>query len=251
MASYVPPKRATAWVGYTALLSTATGEVASAPTLAAGDVTISKDGGAFANLTTLPDVYPAAGKAVRIRLSATEMTADNIIVVFADQTAPAEWDDQVITLQTAAQQVDDLATPVQIAAQVAAALTGTALTITRGDTLSQDFSGLGSLAARTKLHFTVKASYREADTAAIIQIEETAGLLYLNGAAATSAAAGDILVTDAATGALTITLTAAATAALSVASNLVYDLQQETASAVTTLTAGTCAIAGDVTRAVT
>jgi hypothetical protein len=143
------------------------------------------------------------------------------------------------------------ATPVQIAAQVAAALTGTALTITRGDSLSVAFTGLGSLASCTKLHFTVKTSYRDADTAAIIQIEETAGLLYLNGAAATSAAAGDIAVTDAAAGDLTITLTAAATAALSVASNLVYDIQQTTAGAVTTLTAGTCAIAGDVTRAVT
>lgn len=84
------------------------------PTLAAGDVTISKDGGAFANLTTLPVVTPAAGRAVKVTVSATEMTADNVVVIFSDASG-AEWDDLLISIATAATQIDDLATAAALA----------------------------------------------------------------------------------------------------------------------------------------
>lgn len=107
MPSYVPPKRGTAWVGYTALVSQADTKLLQAnPTLAAGDVKISKDGGAFANLATLPDAEPDAGAAVRIQLSAAEMTADNIVILFVD-AAGAEWCSQCITLQTSAGTIDE------------------------------------------------------------------------------------------------------------------------------------------------
>lgn len=69
------------------------GRFKSNPTLAAGDVKISKDGGAFANLNTLPSVTPASGRGVAVVLSATEMTADKVLVVFSDQTDPPEWCD--------------------------------------------------------------------------------------------------------------------------------------------------------------
>jgi hypothetical protein len=67
------------------------GEVVTNPTLATGDVTISKDGGAFANLATLPVVAPAGGNQVQVDLSATEMNADEINIEFLD-AAGAEWD---------------------------------------------------------------------------------------------------------------------------------------------------------------
>lgn len=70
------------------------------PTLAAGDVKISKDFGAFANLTTLPSVAPAAGVQVNLSLSATEMNADVVTVVFIDQTSPKEWADFSISIPT-------------------------------------------------------------------------------------------------------------------------------------------------------
>lgn len=112
MATYTPPKRATAWIGYISLSSAAVASNLQAnPTLAAGDVKVSIDGGAFANLTTLPAVTPAAGIAVKVQLSASEMTGDNIFVVFVDQTATKEWCDYSFTLQTAARQIDDLAYP--------------------------------------------------------------------------------------------------------------------------------------------
>jgi len=58
-------------------------------------------------------VFPAAGAGVRVQLSVAEMTADNVVVRFADQ-AGAEWCDQSITIQTTAQQIDDLATPATV-----------------------------------------------------------------------------------------------------------------------------------------
>ena len=116
MATYVPPKKNTALVFYTALTDASDTTLLKAnPTIAvSGDVKVSKDGGAFADLTTTPDVYPAAGYAVRVQLSADEMNADNIVVYFHDAVG-AEWCDQLINIQTAAQQVDDLATQASIA----------------------------------------------------------------------------------------------------------------------------------------
>ncbi len=76
------------------------GNFKSNPTIASGDFKISKDGGAFANLTTLPSVSPASGVAVAVSLSATEMNADNIIVVAQDQTSPKEWSDFAFSIPT-------------------------------------------------------------------------------------------------------------------------------------------------------
>jgi hypothetical protein len=94
------PKKAQAYTFYLGLLTQADTRLLKAnPTLAAGDVKVSKDGGAFANLTTLPDAYPAAGRAVRVQLSAPEMTADNVVVVFTD-AAGAEWCDALVSITT-------------------------------------------------------------------------------------------------------------------------------------------------------
>lgn len=82
------------------------GQFKANPTLAAGDVKVSKDGGAFANLTTLPDVHPAAGIMVRIQLTASEMDADEVIVQFRD-AAGDEWTDKVIAIQTRAHTLDE------------------------------------------------------------------------------------------------------------------------------------------------
>lgn len=114
MATYQPPKRGVEYIFYTSLVSQADAKLLKAnPTLAAGDVVISKDGGAFANLTTLPTVTPAAGKGVKVTVSATEMTADNVLIIFSD-AAGAEWCDLSINVATSAQQIDDLATQASV-----------------------------------------------------------------------------------------------------------------------------------------
>lgn len=84
---------------YTILLEAGSRDAKANPTLATGDVQISKDGGAFANLATLPTVSPASGVQVKIVLSATECQAKDITIRFKDQTATAEWEEQTIIFE--------------------------------------------------------------------------------------------------------------------------------------------------------
>lgn len=85
---------------YTVLRTAGSTVIKANPTLAAGDVKISKDGGAFANLATLPDAYPAAGSQVRIQLAVAELQCKYATIIFHDQTATAEWDDNAVEIQT-------------------------------------------------------------------------------------------------------------------------------------------------------
>lgn len=111
MADYPIPKSGAAYIFYAGLPSQASVNIFQAnPALAAGDFKVSIDGGALANLATLPTVTPAAGKMVKFSLSAAEMTGDNITVVCSD-AAGAEWADQIFNIQTSARGVADLAFP--------------------------------------------------------------------------------------------------------------------------------------------
>jgi hypothetical protein len=124
---------------------------------------------------------------------------------------------------------------------------GAALSLRRGDTAVFEFTGLGDLTARTKLWFGVKRNPQEdADGESLVLIEETSGLLYLNGAAGT-ANQGEIDV--AGVGVADVELAAAATAALPVG-RFTYEIQMLTAEGVSTLTAGYFRVSPDVVRAV-
>jgi len=129
---------------------------------------------------------------------------------------------------------------------------GGKLTIHRGETMSVTLTGLGDLSARSKLWFTLKGDKSQADSAAIIMIEETAGLVYLNGADASARSAnGSITVDDEDDGDITVTLVPAEADDLAVTGGLFYDVQMLTsAGAVSTLTADAAAVTADVTRAV-
>lgn len=107
------PKKNVAWTFYTALEAAAGGSYQANPTLAAGDAQVSIDGGAFANLGTLPDVDPNSGRAVKVVLAQAEMNGDNIVVQFVDQ-AGAEWKEQIIAITTTVQTEDDLATQTSV-----------------------------------------------------------------------------------------------------------------------------------------
>lgn len=69
------------------------------PTLAAGDVKISKDDGAFVNLATLPTVTPSGDTSVKIVLSAPELECKRAVIRFVD-SATKEWEDQEIIIET-------------------------------------------------------------------------------------------------------------------------------------------------------
>ncbi len=115
MPTYNTPKRGVAFKMYVGLVDQSNTKLLKAnPTIASGDFQISKDGGAFTNLTTLPSANPASGRAVMIDLSASEMTADNIVIQCVDGSG-AEWCDQRSNLQTTASQLDDLATAANLA----------------------------------------------------------------------------------------------------------------------------------------
>jgi hypothetical protein len=102
-APYNPPVKNEDFICYIALEDlNVPGNFKSSPTIAAGDFQVSKDGGAFANLTTLPTVGPAASEMVAITLSATEMNADNVVVRCKDQTSPKEWADLIFNIVTTA-----------------------------------------------------------------------------------------------------------------------------------------------------
>lgn len=111
MANYPFPVKNTAYIFYVGLIDQSNTKVLKAnPTLASGDFQVSIDGGAFANLGTLPTVTPAAGTSVKVTMASGEMNGDNIVIACID-AAGAQWCDQFINIQTATRGLDDLAFP--------------------------------------------------------------------------------------------------------------------------------------------
>ncbi len=111
MPSYVTPRKNAEFIFYDTLVDQADTKLfKSNPTLASGDFKVSIDGGSFNNPSTLPTVTPAAGKAIKVTLSAAEMNGDNIMLIASD-AAGAEWCDKSWSIQTSVRQIDDLAYP--------------------------------------------------------------------------------------------------------------------------------------------
>lgn len=285
MASYITPKKATEFIFYVTLTSQSSRpDIQSNPTLASGDVTISKDGGAFANLATLPAVTPASGKGVKVTVSSTEMNADNVLIIFSD-VAGDQWDDVSILIQTTAQQIDDLATVAGVWAAATRTLTSFGSLVTdivaaitavsaqviaalspdsnndieryRGDTWSLGWTDIGSLSSYVTLDFTIKDPNRlyDNDANAVLKIRKNAsglneGLLFLNGSTdGVTAGWGAITIDDAASGDITIAVNNNATYQLPPGVYL-YDLQVVKSTGTTTLVIGSFTIFEDVTRAI-
>lgn len=83
---------------------TKSGDAVSSPTLAAGDVRISKDGGAFNNVGTLPagvsaDTYEYA-QALTGGVGG-ETDCDEAIISYRDQTAPSAWNPFTVVIRFA------------------------------------------------------------------------------------------------------------------------------------------------------
>lgn len=171
------------------------------------------------------------------------------------------------TLETLSDQIDGISTGggssaaeiwaysvrtlTQSAASVVATVSGSDITCTRGDSLSASLTDVGALTGYSKIYFTVKRDHDDADAVSIIQIEKTAGLKYIDGGAATTAANGSITISDEATGDITVALDEAETAKLDPGVYF-YDVQiVRSAGTVSTLTEGSFTVSADVTRAVT
>lgn len=163
----------------------------------------------------------------------------------AAQIAAATWANSTRTLT-------------QTAAEIASVLSGDDLTIHRGDTLTISFTSLGSVAARSKLWFSVKSSASDADANAQINVlvtnpanATTDGLQYIAGTTATTKANASITVNDEDDGDITVVVKAVEVAKLSAPmDDWVYDMQMlDTSGNISTLTSGTAVMAADVSRA--
>jgi len=160
MASNVPPKKNAEFIFYVSLRDQSNTKLFKAnPTLAAGDVKVSTDGGAEANIATLPAVTPAGSRRVKVTLSASEMNGDNVQVTFSDATG-SEWCDLTVNIQTSVRQVDDLAFPTT---------SGRSIDVTAGGNVGLDWANIESPTTVVVLSgTTVKtATDVEADTADI------------------------------------------------------------------------------------
>jgi hypothetical protein len=113
-------------------------------------------------------------------------------------------------------------------------------------------TGLGDISGRDLLYFTVKEDIERADGSAqtILQIEETAGLIWIGGEAAANPALGTLVVNDAVAGNITITVDETVTGLPSMDGR--YDVKMITAAGVASvLSISTFHILEAVTRAVT
>ena len=353
MPSYVTPLRATEFIFYIGLVSRADNNILiTNPTLAPGDFLVTTDGNGFTNLDTTPIVDPAGGTAVKVTVSIAEMTGDNIFVVGED-VAGAEWVSMFAIIQTAAVQMNDLASAADIAIAVWAAggrtltsygtlvadvttavwgaavrdlttfgtlvadvadavwdeliaghagigsfgesitdiptdvwaagtrtltslaglacdlwacptrtltqalstsrnISSTSIDIDAADYMELNISGLGDLTGRTKLWMTLKKSKEDVDASAWFQIEETAGLVYINGTAAGTPANGSITVTNVLRGDITVELDGVETLKLTNAEGKGYfDIKWiNAAGKQLTLRRGKTTVIADITRAV-
>ena len=134
------PRKNVAYTFYMALVESSTGSFKVDPTIAAGDFQVSKDGGAFANLTTTPTVEPSGSVSVKVELSADEMNADKVFITAIDASG-AEWNDSIQFIDTVDEQLNELWQLQGLDSDNAMTVTTTSRTV--GD-ISQLISGDGS-----------------------------------------------------------------------------------------------------------
>lgn len=115
-------------------------------------------------------------------------------------------------------------------------------TVYRGDTLSRTFSTIAADGTITKCQLTVKRHLRDADESAVLAVDSSSGLLYLNGETSVLTAT---FVT--ATGVLTVD--ADVMAELKPA-DYEYDVQVWRTAVVSTIEIGTFRISDDITQLV-
>lgn len=154
MPTFVPAKVSTQYIFFASLVSQANTKIMQVnPTIAAGDFKISIDGGALANLGTLPAVTPAGSSMVKFTLSTTEMAGANATVVCID-AAGSEWCDLTINIQTAARQIDDLAFPT---------VSGRSLDVTTTGEAGIDWANVGAPTTALALTGTTIATTQKVD----------------------------------------------------------------------------------------
>ena len=105
---------------YFPLIDFGTTDYEAGVTIAAGDATISKDGGAFASVVgeTDDDLFVDEGGGLySLKVAVAELQCATAVVRIVDQTSPKEWEDQMVLIDTygnaSAQHAFDLDTATQ------------------------------------------------------------------------------------------------------------------------------------------
>ena len=132
---------------------------------------------------------------------------------------------------------------------VVSPISGSAITVYRGTTWSITMT-VGDITGFSKLWFTVKNNTSDPDSAALVQIEETAGLLVLNGSSSVTASDGSIAVNNPTTGSITITLKASSASQIAPVTDINYDVKALVGGTVTMMADGRTrfSVLADVTR---
>ena len=216
---------------------------ATLATILANTVTIIADIAALAAtlVTVLIDIA-----AVNVIVTATQIVvnATNVIVTAIQVTVNA-------ILVCCNSVVGNVLNALLGVSAISKALRSHDLTLYRGDTWSQQISGLGDLTGRTNIWFGFKVDPSDTDAESIVLISETVGLERINGAAALIPANGSITVIGADTaGVIQVDLDEAETAKL-VPDKRFWDAQTLIVGTVTTPKAGRITISADIVRTVT
>ncbi len=255
--------------------------VVTTPTIAAGDIRISIDFGAFQNITAVED--PAASGQVKLSPTQAQTNGVHLGIFWIDQ-AGAEWDDGYYSIFTETTTIGTMGTVLTVITATLATMTMTLATILaavnsvcacvisrllsispirrairavdlslyRGDTWVQPIARLGDISSATEIWFTAKRDKDNTDAQADILISSVVGLEVINQVAATAAGNGSITVTDAAAGNITVRLEAVEVAKLTdKKSHWHYDVQWTDSTDVESPRRGRLTVTGDVTRAVT
>lgn len=138
------------------LMKTKSDLFANDPPIASGDAKVFKDGGAAANVASLPTLTQAGEPYLTVALSATEMDADRVMVKLVDQSDTKAWADVSVTIQT----VDPAATEAKQDSIIAALAAGATVRVP----LSEDGETmnliLGDYYSDQVMLWTVEIDYR-------------------------------------------------------------------------------------------
>lgn len=133
---------------------------------------------------------------------------------------------------------------------VVSPIAGSTISVYNHATMSVAITGLGDISGYTKIDFAVKEKTEDADASALIFIDGTSGLTYLNKAAAVTSAQGSITIDNASAGNITIFVHEAAMATLAKISGINYGVKGILTTGTDALAEGTINILGITPRAV-
>lgn len=104
-------KAATQLIFYVNTYSTAGTGALVVPTIVVGDWQISKDGGAFINLSSLPIVAPGGSSQIQVMISNLEMTVNQGVTLRGIRSVGPAYADVIVQIWTTARGLDDLTVP--------------------------------------------------------------------------------------------------------------------------------------------